>query len=155
MEAVSEHRLPRADYAWSASTTGGNPISCAAALAMLDLLAESRVYEHLHEMGRRFRNGMKAILADQSVAGQVLGDGPLGQVAFSSVPVVNQQTWLASDRARGRRLMLSLLRRGVFLNPMGTKMYLSLAHDTSELVGFFDRFAEALSDSDSERGVLS
>jgi glutamate-1-semialdehyde 2,1-aminomutase len=27
--------------------------------------------------------------------------------------------------------MLGLFRRGVFLNPMGTKLYLSLAHDAA------------------------
>jgi len=149
MEAVSEHRLPRSDYAWSASTTGGNPVSCAAALAMLDLLSEPGIYPHLHAMGRRFRGLLGGILADQSVSGQVLGDGPLGQVAFSAVPVVDQRTWLASDRPRGRRLMLSLLRRDVFLNPMGTKLYLSLAHDDGVLDAFAGRFAGALRESGS------
>ena len=147
MEAVSEHRLPRPDYAWSASTTGGNPVSCAAALAMLDLLSESGTYERLHGLGRRFRTLLAGAVASRGVAGQVLGDGPLGQVAFSAVPVVDQRTWLASDRARGRRQMLALLRRRVFLNPMGTKLYLSLAHTESELEEFAGRFAEALDDT--------
>jgi glutamate-1-semialdehyde 2,1-aminomutase len=40
--------------------------------------------------------------------------------------------------------MLELLRRGVFLNPMGTKLYLSLAHDESALAQFAGRFAETL-----------
>jgi glutamate-1-semialdehyde 2,1-aminomutase len=151
MEAVSEHRLPRHDYAWSASTTGGNPVSCAAALAMLDLLSQPGVHDGLHRTGRRFRSQLGEVLSGQGVAGQVLGDGPLGQVAFSAVPVVDQKSWLASDRARGRRLMLSLLRRGVFLNPMGTKLYLSLAHDEAILDDFADRFAQALQDSAVDR----
>jgi glutamate-1-semialdehyde 2,1-aminomutase len=147
MEAVSEHRLPRADYAWSASTTGGNPVSCAGALAMLDLLSEPGTYDHLHALGRRFRALLAGALASTGTSAQVLGDGPLGQVAFSAVPVVDQKTWLASDRARGRRQMLALLRRRVFLNPMGTKLYLSLAHSDSDLVEFADRFASALEES--------
>jgi glutamate-1-semialdehyde 2,1-aminomutase len=151
MEAVSEHRLPRHDYAWSASTTGGNPVSCAAALAMLDLLSQPGVHDGLHRMGRRFRSQLGEVLSEQGVAGQVLGDGPLGQVAFSAAPVVDQKSWLASDRARGRRLMLSLLRRGVFLNPMGTKLYLSLAHDEAVLDDFAGRFAHALQDSAVDR----
>jgi glutamate-1-semialdehyde 2,1-aminomutase len=144
MEVVNEHRLPGPNYAWSASTTGGNPVSCAAALATLDILGEPGTYEHLHASGRRFRDRMSAALLAQGIAGQVLGDGPLGQVAFSAQPVVDQQTWLASDRARGRRLMLELLRRGVFLNPMGTKLYLSLAHTDAVIDDFTERFAAAL-----------
>jgi glutamate-1-semialdehyde 2,1-aminomutase len=78
------------------------------------------------------------------VSAQVLGDGPLAQVAFSAQPVTDQKTWLASDRARSRRIMLELLRNGVFLNPMGTKLYLSLAHDEDAVAEFVGRFAEAL-----------
>jgi len=145
MEVVNEHRLPGPNYAWSASTAGGNPVSCAAALATLDILGEPGIYERLHASGRRFRGAMTRALEAGGVAGQVLGDGPLGQVAFSAGPVVDQQTWLASDRVRGRRLMLELLRRGVFLNPMGTKLYLSIAHTDAVVDGFVERFADALS----------
>ncbi|HMO65930.1 MAG TPA: aspartate aminotransferase family protein, partial [Verrucomicrobiota bacterium] len=53
-------------------------------------------------------------------------------------------TWLASDRALGRRLMLELLRRRVFLNPMGTKLYLSLAHGETVIEDYLERFAAAL-----------
>lgn len=144
MEVVNEHRLPGPNYAWSASTTGGNPVSCAAALATLDILSEPGTYDRLHASGRRFRDLMSAVLRAQGIAGQVLGDGPLGQVAFSAQPVVDQQTWLASDRTRGRRLMLELLRRGVFLNPMGTKLYLSTTHTDAVIEDFIERFAAAL-----------
>jgi glutamate-1-semialdehyde 2,1-aminomutase len=40
--------------------------------------------------------------------------------------------------------MLELLRNGVFLNPMGTKLYLSLAHDEAAVKEFVGRFADAL-----------
>jgi glutamate-1-semialdehyde 2,1-aminomutase len=84
------------------------------------------------------------VLAAAGEAGQVLGDGPLAQVAFSPHPVTDQRSWLASDRARGRVVMLELLRRGVFLNPMGTKLYLSLAHTESAIEEFTDHVSAAL-----------
>ena len=144
MEVVNEHRLPGPGYVWSASTAGGNPVSCAAALATLDVLAEPGVYPRLHQLGRQFRDLMGGVLRAQGIAAQVLGDGPLGQVAFAAHPVVDQRTWLASDRALGRRLMLELLRRRVFLNPMGTKLYLSLAHGETVIEDYLERFAAAL-----------
>jgi len=144
MEVVSEHRLPGPRYAWSASTAGGNPVSCAAALATLDLLSEPGTHARLHAAGGLLRQRLGDSLAAAGEAGQVLGDGPLAQVAFSADPVTDQRSWLASDRARGRLVMLELLRRGVFLNPMGTKLYLSLAHTESAIEEFANRFSAAL-----------
>ncbi len=144
MEVVNEHRLPGPNYAWSASTTGGNPVSCAAALAALDLFSAPGTYEWLHASGRSFRQQLGEVLAAAGVPAQILGDGPLAQVAFSAQPVTDQKSWLASDRARSRAIMLELLRNGVFLNPMGTKLYISLAHDEASVKEFVSRFADAL-----------
>lgn len=144
MDVVNEHHLPGPRYTWSASTTGGNPVSCAAALAALDLFCQPGTYPRLHAAGQYLRRRLAEALAGTQTTGQVLGDGPLAQVAFSAQPIVDQQSWLASDRARGRAVMLELLRRRVFLNPMGTKLYLSLAHTDEDIDAFADRFAQAL-----------
>lgn len=144
MEVVEESRLPGRRYVWSASTAGGNPVSCAASLTALEILSADGVYARLHELGKRLRRRMQEVLKECGEHGQVLGDGPLAQVAFSRQPVVDQKSWLASDRARGRLLMLQLLREGVFLNPMGTKLYLSLAHDEQSIERFATAFRSAL-----------
>ena len=144
MEAVNEHRLPGPNYAWSASTTGGNPVSSAAAVATLDVLSVPGIYPGLHAAGRQLRERMATIAQELGERVQILGDGPIAQVAFSAKPIRDQQAWLASNRARGRALMLELLRRDVFLNPMGTKLYLSLAHASADIEDFVGRFAESL-----------
>ncbi|MFO1461688.1 MAG: aminotransferase class III-fold pyridoxal phosphate-dependent enzyme [Verrucomicrobiota bacterium] len=144
MEVVDEHRLPGPRYAWSASTTGGNPVSCAAAWAALDIFSEPGFHERMHAQGRLLRRGLTEALADACTPGQVLGDGPLGQVAFSEKPVTDQASWLASDRKRSRAMMLELVRQGVFLNPMGTKLYLSAAHTPEDIGEFCRRFRNAL-----------
>jgi glutamate-1-semialdehyde 2,1-aminomutase len=144
MEVVNEARLPGPNYAWSASTTGGNPVSCAAALACLDVLNEPGVYAALHAAGGHLRRLLREALAAHGESGQLLGEGPVLQVAFSKTPVVDQASWMASDRARGRAMMLELVQRGVFLNPMGTKLYLSVAHSEHDLHGFAAVFADAL-----------
>jgi len=144
MEAVNEQRLPGPNYAWSASTTGGNPVSSAAALAAIDVYSESGVYDRLHAMGMRFREQLDQALDQAGETAQVLGDGPLAQAVFLDRPVQSHRDWLAADRDRGRAVMFELLRRGVFLNPMGTKLYLSLAHAEADLDEFTARFAAAL-----------
>ena len=147
MDVVEEKRYPGPQYVWSASTAGGNPVSAAAALATLDVLSEDHVYPWLHETGLSLREGIAEILQDEGELAQVLGDGPLAQVAFSDEPVVDQQSWLRSDRARGRRFMLKLLESGVFLNPMGTKLYFSLAHQKEDLAEFQEHCRNALRES--------
>ena len=126
-------------------------MSCAAALATLDILLQPGVHAELHALGHRFRNGLQSVVQNAGEYAQILGDGPLGQVAFSATPVTDHISWLASDRARGGRLMLELLARGIFLNPMGTKLYLSLDHSESVLARFMEAFAEALQASATPR----
>jgi glutamate-1-semialdehyde 2,1-aminomutase len=133
MDHVDEHRVDEPGYVWSASTAGGNPVSCAAALATLEVLSEPGTYDLLNARGTRFRLLLKEVLEAEGYTVQILGDGPLAQVAFSAQPIVDHRGWLAADRARGRAFMLALVRAGVFLNPMGTKLYLSLAHDDTAL----------------------
>jgi len=59
------------------------------------------------------------------------------------------QTILPVNRAHNGTILsvkalFELLRRGVFLNPMGTKLYLSLAHTEADLDEFTAHFAAAL-----------
>ncbi len=144
MEAVNESRLPGPNYAWSASTTGGNPVSSAAALASIDLFSEQGVYDQLHSTGRKLRKQLKQTLEESGETAQVLGDGPLAQSVFLERPVQSHRDWLAADRTRGRAVMLEMLRLGIFLNPMGTKLYLSLSHGDKEIDELVTKFATAL-----------
>lgn len=141
---MDESRQGSAEYVWSASTLGGNPISCAAARAALRVLSADGVYPHLHALGKRLREGMRQVLADRGIDGQVIGDGPLAQVVFTPREVRNYRDALQSDRKLARSVMLELFRRGIFLNPMGTKLYLSIAHQAETCDAFLDRFADAL-----------
>lgn len=144
MDIVREDRLGDEHYVWVASTLGGNPISTAAARAALSVLSQQGVYNRLHALGHYLRNGMRRILTGHEIIGQVIGDGPLAQVVFSGEPVRDYRSTQRADKERGRAVMLGLFKRGVFLNPMGTKLYLSIAHDETVCDAFLDRFDDAL-----------
>ncbi|MBX7166323.1 MAG: aminotransferase class III-fold pyridoxal phosphate-dependent enzyme [Pirellulales bacterium] len=141
---VCEERLGQLPYVWTASTLGGNPISAAAALAALGVFRGAGVYARLHALGRYLRSGLVGALQAYGVVGQILGDGPLAQVVFSPQPVHDYRSGLRADRARARALMLELFRSGIFLNPMGTKLYLSLAHDEAACDELIELFTAAL-----------
>ena len=87
---------------------------------------------------------MRRVLAARRMTAQVIGDGPLAQVVFSDQPVSDYRGTRRGDAAKGRAVMLGLFERGVFLNPMGTKLYLSIAHDEAVCDDFLARFDDAL-----------
>lgn len=147
MDQLEERRAGVPGYVWSASTLGGNPVSCAAALAAIDLYRQPGVYPRLETLGRRLRDGLRRCLGCAGVAGRVIGDGPLGQIVFTDRPVTDYRSTKAGDSAMARRFMLAMLRRGVWLNPMGTKLYLSLAHDEGSIDAALDVAATALVDA--------
>jgi glutamate-1-semialdehyde 2,1-aminomutase len=145
MELVSESRLGLdSRYAWMASTCGGNPVSAAASRAALDVYRHDGVYSRLHRLGAYLRDRLQRALTDAHIAGQVLGDGPLAQVAFTDAAAHDYRTSRHADPAFARRVMLELFERAIFINPMSTKFYLSLAHDEAACGEFAARFAGAL-----------
>ncbi len=57
------------------STFGGNPVTCVAAKATIDLIEEERLMDSAHEMGTRFRNGLEALKEKHAAVGDVRGMG--------------------------------------------------------------------------------
>ncbi len=146
MELVGEDRLGSSTYVWTASTLGGNPVSSCASLAALSVFRQEGAYEKLHGLGVYLRTSMKRVLDNIGIAGQIIGDGPLAQVVFteSTDPVIDYRSTKKGNTAANRAMMLGLFERGIFLNPMGTKLYLSLAHSESTCDAFLDRFSDTL-----------
>ena len=61
---------------------------------------------------------------------QFRGETALWPSVPDAVTECSHCDWLTADRDRA--VMFELLRRGVFLNPMSTKLYLSLAHTEAD-----------------------
>jgi 4-aminobutyrate aminotransferase / (S)-3-amino-2-methylpropionate transaminase / 5-aminovalerate transaminase len=58
-------------------TFGGNPVACAAALAVLDEVASERFRSRAEEIGRRLRTGLHGISSKVDAVGEVRGLGPM------------------------------------------------------------------------------
>ena len=139
-----EANLGSENYVWVASSGGGNPVSMAASLATLKELQTPGSYERLHEMGNILREGLREIVREGGITAQVIGDGPMGQVIFTKEKIVDYRSVFRADRAKARKFMLGLFERGIFLNPMGTKLYISLAHTDGDIYRFLERVREVL-----------
>lgn len=144
MQLLEEQRLGGPDYVWSASSLGGNPVSATAALSSLNLYKSPGVYARLSDLGAYFRDRLSRALVDCQEKVTVLGEGPLAMVVWAEGPVRNYRDMLAADRSRAGAIMLELVRSRCFVNPMGTKFYLSLAHDGSSCDAFVDAYVRAV-----------
>ena len=144
MGMVNESRMGGDDYVWMASTLGGNPVSASAANAALSVFCQPGTYEDLHRLGEYLRSRMRDVLSHHNIESRIIGDGPLAQVVFTGDPVFDYRSTRKGDKNLGAALMLGLFRRQVFLNPMGTKLYLSIAHDEKIIDRFLDRFDDTL-----------
>jgi glutamate-1-semialdehyde 2,1-aminomutase len=138
LDLVREDRLGEDRYVWFASSAGGNAISATAALATLAELRRAGTYPRLFALGESLRAGLRSMLKDEGFTAQVQGDGPLAAILFTDHEVVDYRTAFDSDRARARSFLLGLFRRGIFLNPMSTKLYLSLAHTDADIRRLLD-----------------
>jgi 4-aminobutyrate aminotransferase / (S)-3-amino-2-methylpropionate transaminase / 5-aminovalerate transaminase len=58
-------------------TFGGNPLACAAALAVLDEVASESFRRRAEELGERIQSGLEAIAGRVSSVGEVRGLGPM------------------------------------------------------------------------------
>ena len=64
------------------TTFGGNPVSCAAALATLDVIEAEGLVENAAVRGRQLRDHLRALQADYPMLGDVRGQGLMTGVEF-------------------------------------------------------------------------
>lgn len=68
-------------YGSHASTFGGNPVSCAASLATLDLL-ENGLVDNAANVGRHLLSGLEKLKSDYTVIGDARGKGLMAAIEF-------------------------------------------------------------------------
>ena len=111
------------------------------------MLGEPGVYERLHELGERLRRGIASVFAEHGMPAQVFGDGPLAQYHLTDQPITDVASKASADRAARRAIDLELVCNGVFVNPILTKIYVSLAHDDGAIDAFVERLGAAAADA--------
>jgi glutamate-1-semialdehyde 2,1-aminomutase len=123
-------------------TLNGNPIAATAGLATLAVLRQPGTYERLHQLGQQVRTILQATLREHRVDGQVLGDGPLYHVVFTSEPIHNYRDMLTGDSKKQQVFHQELLHHGV-LKP-ASKGYISLMHSDTDIADTAKAFDAAM-----------
>jgi glutamate-1-semialdehyde 2,1-aminomutase len=113
-------------------TLSGNPLSAAAGLATLAELERPGVYERLHAVGNRLRQGLEEVGRRVGLPLRAPGEGPVFQPLISEHPVTDARSLGLLDAKATQRFGVELVRGGIMTNP-GGKMYLSIAHDEADV----------------------
>lgn len=91
-------------------TTGGNPVSCAAAMAVLDILKEERLIEKAAKMGDHMLKRLKEIQENNTMIGDVRGRG-----LMIGVELVKDLKTKEPASAEAKELITRAWKRGVLM----------------------------------------
>ena len=96
------------------NTFGGNPVSCAAAMAVLDVLEEEGLQENARIVGEFCRKGLLDLASKHECIGDVRGYG----LFFGAELVTNRETKNPATR-HASRVANEMRSRGVLMNKLG------------------------------------
>lgn len=96
------------------STFGGNTVSCAVGLAVLDVIQEDRLQEHALRVGNRLLAGLRGLMQKHSVVGDVRGLG-----LFVGVELVRDRATLEPAADEASYVVNRLRERGILTGTEG------------------------------------
>jgi glutamate-1-semialdehyde 2,1-aminomutase len=134
MEVVAPAKDPSEakNKIFHSGTFTGNPVSMAAAMAMLSELEKGQVHPHIDDLGERLRMGLRAVFDRRGVDAQVTGIGSIYQAHFADHSIRNRRDILRSNLALQKEFCFGLTAHGV-MQPPGHPGVVSAAHTHEEI----------------------
>ena len=96
------------------NTFGGNPVSMAAGLAVLDVIEDEGLQAHAAAIGRQVMQGLEALAEKHALIGDVRGRG-----LFLGVELVRDRATLEPAAAEAAAIVEAMKERGVLLSTDG------------------------------------
>ncbi len=96
------------------STFGGNPVSCACGLAVLDVIEHEQLQDRALELGQHFKAGLERLQSNHQLIGDVRGQG-----LFLGIELVRDRTTLEPADQEASAVVNSMRDRGVLLSTDG------------------------------------
>ncbi len=127
------------------NTFGGNPVSCAIGLAVLDVIAEERLQENALWVGTHLMDGVRGLMEKHTLIGDVRGLGLFVGIELvldreTLKPAPEQASYIA-NRMRERGILLSA--DGPFHNVLKIKPPMVFTEENADfLVGVLDEILE-------------
>lgn len=96
------------------NTFGGNPVSCAAGLAVLDVIRDEGLLEHARAVGEYVQEGLGTLRDRYELIGDLRGRG-----LFFGAELVRDRKSLEPATAEARKLVNAMRERGVLISKIG------------------------------------
>jgi 4-aminobutyrate aminotransferase-like enzyme len=96
------------------NTFGGNPVSCAVGLSVLDILTNEGLQQHAWFVGSRLKKNLQALQAHHALIGDVRGRG-----LFLGVELVRNRTTLEPAAGEAAAVVERMKDRGILLSTDG------------------------------------
>ena len=96
------------------NTFGGNPVSCAAAIAVLDVLEEENLQENAATQGRHIVAGLESLATRHEAIGDVRGNG-----LFAAIELVDDRNERTPATSMTARVVNDLRDRGMLVGSIG------------------------------------
>ena len=103
-----------ASSAWYFNTYAGNPVSAAAGLAVLDVIAQEELVQHTAETGRYLRKGLEGLQAKHDAVGNIRGKG-----LYQAIELVKDRTTRDPDPELTSLLPDAMKEEGVLIGLSG------------------------------------
>jgi 4-aminobutyrate aminotransferase len=108
--AASEDLMSQAWPGSQGGTYGGNPVSCAAALATIDVIEREKLVDNAATMGQRLLNGLQKVASEHAAIGDVRGLGlMLGSEFVTADGQPDPETAARAQREAGERGLMLLM----------------------------------------------
>jgi 4-aminobutyrate aminotransferase len=144
--AAPEKLMAKALPGSQGGTYGGNPVSCAAALATLDVIERENLVDNAASMGQRLLTGLQKVAAEHPAIGDVRGLGlMLGSEFVGDDRRPDPDAALRAQREAGERGLMLLL-CGAYNNVV--RMIPALVVDGEQVDAALDIWAGAVRASD-------
>lgn len=132
------------NYVSMTGTFSGNPISCVAALAVLEELQKEGVYEALEEKGRRLMAALKQSCDGAGIPVQVMGEPSAFEPWFTDQEVYDFRSSQTADSATTFRFQQGLFNRGVLKGH--EKFFVSTVHSDDDIDFTIDVIEDTMND---------
>ena len=96
------------------NTYGGNPVSCAVGLAVLDVIEDEGLVENAATVGNYVLQGFRELQAKHEVIGDVRGRG-----LFFGIDLVSDGDTKEADAASAKRIVNELRNKGILMSKIG------------------------------------
>ncbi len=129
---------------YQVGTYNGNPLTMAASRASLERVMTPEAYRHLDGLNERILAGCEAVIERHRLPGYAVGIGSKGCVTFSPVPIVDYETFKASQDAAVTDLAwLWNMNRGIYMTPGREEEWtLSVMHTEEAIDAYVSAFEE-------------